>query len=178
MACVSRAMQEQTLEKLYDAHAKTVYWAAYGVTRNADAAKDAVQNAFLSAHRNMETLQSMTSEQCRAWLYRCAVNSSIDMLRRNKRSIPTEDAGVREADRAPGPETRAQQNEETKALHEALRALPEKYRQPLYLYYFAEMDYHQVAQALQMNEGTLKSRMSRGRKMLEVALRKGGGIDA
>ncbi len=160
---------------LYDAHVKVVYWAAYGVTHNAESAKDAVQNAFLSAHRNMSALKSMTNEQCRAWLYRCAVNTSIDMLRRNKRSIPVEDAGVLEADLAPGPEAQAERNEQNAALHAALAALPEKYRQPLYLYYFAEMDYHELAHALDVNEGTLKSRMSRGRGMLEKALRKGGG---
>ncbi len=171
-------MPEITLETLYDAHAKTVYWAAYGVLHDQELAADAMQNAFLSAHRHMDTLQAMSTEQCRAWLYRCAVNGSIDILRRNKRSIPTEDAGMQEADSAPGPEAEAERSETQKAVHEALNKLPEKYREPLYLYYFAELDYHQVAEALQLNEGTLKSRMARGRAMMEKHLLKGGGTDA
>ena len=120
------------MEALYEAHAKTVYWAAYGVSRDAEAAADAVQNAFLSAHRNMETLETMTNEQARAWLYRVAVNSSIDMLRRNRRSIPVEDAGVAEPDTAPGPEAQAEKNETREAIKKALANLPEKYREPLF----------------------------------------------
>lgn len=166
------------MEALYEAHAKTVYWAAYGVSRDAEAAADAVQNAFLSAHRNMATIETMTSEQARAWLYRVAVNSSIDMLRRNRRSIPTEDAGVMEPDMGPGPEAQAERNETREAIKKALENLPEKYREPLFLYYFADLDYRQISELLQTSEGTLKSRMSRGRDMLKNELRKGGGLYA
>lgn len=174
----AKGMEKPTLEALYEAHAKTVYWAAYGVSRDAEAAADAVQNAFLSAHRNMQTLETMTSEQARAWLYRVAVNSSIDMLRRNRRSIPVEDAGILEPDTALGPEAQAEKNETREAVKRALANLPEKYREPLFLYYFAELDYHQIAALLQTSEGTLKSRMSRGRDMLKNELKKGGGLYA
>lgn len=171
-------MEKPTLEALYEAHAKTVYWAAYGVSRDAEAAADAVQNAFLSAHRNMGTIETMTNEQARAWLYRVAVNSSIDMLRRNRRSIPVEDAGVAEPDTALGPEAQAERNETKEAIKRALDNLPEKYREPLFLYYFAELDYKQIAKLLNTGEGTLKSRMSRGRDMLKNELKKGGGLYA
>lgn len=168
-------MPDITLEALYDAYAKMAYWAAYKVVNDRELAADAMQNAFLGAHRSMAQLSTMTEAQCRAFLYRSAVNAAIDILRRNKRSIPTEDAGVARADGAPGPEQQAEQRETQRLVREALAALPEKYREPLYLYYFAEMDYHQIAETMQLNEGTLKSRMSRGRALLEEALRKGGG---
>lgn len=173
-----RRMSTESLEALYEAHAKTVYWAAYGVSRDEQAAADAVQNVFLNAYRHLEALAGMTSEQRRAWLYRSAVNNSIDMLRRNKRTVPTEDAGVLEPDSALGPEARAEQNETSATVKRHLNALPEKYREPLYLYYFAEMDYHQIAKILDMSEGTLKSRMSRGREMLKKELQKGGELYA
>lgn len=175
--CAIRAIvgMPYTLESLYEAHSKTIYWAAYGVLHDRELAADAMQNAFLSAYRNRQTLDQMTEPQCRAWLYRCAVNSSIDMLRRNKRSIPTEDAGSHTATEDLGPEEQAERNERRKAVREAMDNLPEKYREPLYLYYFADLDYTQIAETLNMNTGTLKSRMSRGRAMMEKALRKEGG---
>lgn len=171
-------MSTQLLEALYDAHAKAIYWAAYGVLRDKDAAADAMQNAFLSAHRNIDMLAGIAPAQQRAWLYRCAVNGSIDILRRNKRNVPTEDAGLLEADPAPGPEAEAERNETQRLVRDALAALPEKYRQPLYLYYFAELDYHEIAALLNINEGTLKSQMSRGRSMMEKLLKKGDGVYA
>lgn len=166
------------LEELYETHAKTVYWAAYSVSRNSNSAKDAVQNVFLNALRHIETLEGLSAEQRRAWLYRAGVNSSIDILRRNKRSIPTEDAGYAVADPAQGPEVLTESKETSNEVQKAVRALPKKYREPIMLYYFAELDYKKIAVLLQMNEGTLKSRMSRGRELIKKQLLKGGGLYA
>lgn len=169
-------MQEElTLEGLYDAYSKTVYWAARGVVHDADLAADVMQNVFLSAHRHMQTLASLSPAQCRAWLYRSAVNGAIDMLRRNKRIVPTENAGEGEADKAAGPEAAAEESEMRAVVQQALASLPETYKRPLYLYYFAQMGYKEICELLDMNEGTLKSRMSRGRALMEKALQKGGG---
>lgn len=165
----------RTLESLYEGFSKAVYWAAFGVLHDRETAADVMQNVFLSAHRHMDTLGGMTDEQCRAWLYRSAVNGSIDLLRRNKRIVPVEDAGMAEADSAAGPEEEAEAGELRRTVHEAVASLPEKYREPLMLYYFAEMDYKQISALLQTSEGTLKSRMSRGRALLEKILQKGGG---
>ncbi|MDR1619479.1 MAG: sigma-70 family RNA polymerase sigma factor [Clostridiales bacterium] len=169
-------MPHITLESLYDANAKLVYWAVFSVLHDHDLTQDAVQNTFLSAHRNMEMLGTLSDAQCRAWLYRCAVNSGIDILRRQKRNVLTENAGENEADTAVGPEEAAEQGELRRFIHDLVHKLPKKYRDPLYLYYFAELDYHQIANILQLNEGTLKSRMSRGRAMLEARLKKEGGV--
>lgn len=166
------------LEELYEMHAKTVYWAAYSVSRDSESAKDAVQNVFLSALRHTETLKNLGAEQQHAWLYRAGVNSSIDMLRRNKRSIPVEDAGYMEADPAYGPQTLLERSETSTEVQKAVAALPKKYREPIMLYYFAELDYKKIAALLQMNEGTLKSRMSRGRELIKKQLQKGGGLYA
>ncbi len=169
-------MPKRDFDALYEAHAKTVYWAAYGVSRDGEAAKEAMQNVFLRAFQHMATLEEMTDEQCRAWLYRAAVNSSIDGLRRNKRLVPVEDAGATEADEAPGPEQTAIHAEERTLVRQSVETLPEKYRQPILLYYFAEMDYHSIAELLGMSEGTLKSRMARGRDLLKKTLEKGGAL--
>lgn len=166
----------KTLEQLYDTFSKAVYWASFGVLHDREAAADVMQNVFLRAHKHMETLTTMSIEQQRAWLYRSAVNASIDTTRRNKHTVAVEDAGLDRADDAPGPEESAAQNETRNAVRAALMKLPEKYRQPLTLYYFADMDYKEIAPLLDINEGTLKSRMSRGRALMEKELRKGGGL--
>jgi len=162
-------------DALYGAHAKTVYWAAYGVTKSAHLAEEAVQNVFLRAFRHMEQLSELSDAQCRAWLYRAAVNSGIDSLRRGKRLVMAEDAGVEERDTAPGPEEQAVNEEQRRMVRAVVEALPEKYREPVLLYYFAEMDYHGMSELLGLSEGTIKSRMSRARELLKKELMKGGG---
>ncbi|MDL2217921.1 sigma-70 family RNA polymerase sigma factor [Christensenellaceae bacterium OttesenSCG-928-M15] len=168
----------QTLEALYDTHHKTVYWAAFGVLHDTESSKDVMQNVFLSAHRHIATLEGMSVEQQRAWLYRAAVNASIDLIRRNKRMVPSENPAEGRADDGMGPEEEIERSQLRAAVRQALYALPEKYQKPLALYYFAEMDYKAISEALDINEGTLKSRMSRGRALMEKELRKGGGMYA
>ncbi len=167
------AMPKREFDALYEAYTKTVYWAAYGVSRDTYAAEEAVQNVFMRAYLHMDTLDGMSDEQVRSWLYRSATNSAIDGLRRNKRLISVEDAGVNEVDGAVGPETSALLSEEQRVIRDAVDKLPEKYRVPITLYYFAEMEYKAMAKMLDMSEGTLKSRMARGRDMLKKELGKG-----
>lgn len=163
------------LETLYEAFSKTVYWAAFGVLRDMDQSSDVMQNVFLKAHRHIQTLAAMGGEQQRAWLYRAAINAGIDHLRRGKRLVVSEDAGLYEKDAALGPEARAEKSELQRHVRKALMQLPDKYREPLTLYYFADMDYKEISALLSLNEGTLKSRMSRGRALMEKELKKGGG---
>ena len=168
--------QNGQLAELYETHSKMVYWTAYGVLHEREAAADVMQNVFLRAHKHMDTLSAMHEAQSRAWLYRTAVNAAIDTVRRSKHSVPIENAGVLEADTAAGPEEVAERDDTRRMVREALATLPEKYREALTLYYFAEMDYKQMSAVLNISEGTLKARMSRGRAMLEKLLRKGGGV--
>lgn len=173
---MERRMPQRDFDTLYEAHAKTVYWAAYGVTKDAQAAEEAVQTVFLRAFQHMDTLSSMSEAQCRSWLYRAATNSGIDQLRRNKHLVSTEDAGLYEADDAPGPEQAAISREQQRIVRCLVEELPEKYRQPILLYYFAQMDYAAMASMLGLSQGTLKSRMARGRTLLKNALEKGGAL--
>lgn len=167
-------MQSEKLEALYDAHSKTVYWAAYKVLNDKNAASDAMQNVFLNACRHIEKLGELDENQQRAWLYRAAVNNSIDIIRKNKRLVSTEDIGVYTPSSSDNPEEMAEKNELIAGVRDALNKLPDKYKEPLYLYYFADLDYRQITQLLSLNEGTLKSRMSRARGLLENILKKGG----
>lgn len=172
---LGQTVHSQKLEELYDVFNKMVYWAAYSVLHDRENASDVMQNVFLSAYRHIDTLGTMDEAQCRSWLYRSAVNGSIDFLRRIKRLVPTEDAGMNEVDPSASPQEEANKRETRAAVRQALAGLPEKYQRPLMLYYFADMDYQQIAALMELNEGTLKSRMSRGRALLEKELRKGGG---
>ena len=76
----------------------------------------------------------------------------------------------------PGPEQAAISREQQRIVRCLVEELPEKYRQPILLYYFAQMDYAAMASMLGLSQGTLKSRMARGRTLLKNALEKGGAL--
>lgn len=164
-----------SFDELYNAHAKMVYWAAYGVTKQSFAAEDAVQTVFFKAYKNMENIGAMDAPAQRAFLYRAAVNAAIDLLRRDKHTQPAAEPPINAAaPEAESPEAVAVAAERRSLVKQAINQLPDKYRQPILLYYFADFDYHEISTALSLSEGTLKSRMSRARDMLAKSLKKGG----
>ncbi len=164
-----------SFDELYNAHAKMAYWAAYSVTKQQSAAEDAVQTVFFNAYKNLQAISDMDEPARKAFLYRSAVNAGIDLLRRDKHTTPVADMPVdAAAPEADGPEASAISRDTRNTVRAAIDQLPEKYRQPILLYYFADFDYHEISEALSLSEGTLKSRMSRARDMLQKTLKKGG----
>lgn len=166
-------------ESIYSAHARLVYWAAYGVTREHNHALDVAQTVFLRVFKHLSKLEDMDDGQLRAWLYRVSVNAAKDLLRKERRLIPSEDVGLMMGvSEAELPESLLLSQEARERVKAGVSRLPEIYREPILLYYFSELDYRQIAEVLDVNEGTLKSRMSRARKMLyEILGREGEALE-
>ncbi|MDZ4277858.1 MAG: sigma-70 family RNA polymerase sigma factor [Dehalococcoidia bacterium] len=142
------------------------------------AAEDATQEAFLSAYRSIGRLRG---SGVRSWLFRIASNTCIDELRRRRRqpqvsleSPATNDDDDRPldvADRDAGPEQRALQGELGEALQAELLRLQPDQRLAVILCDVEELSYDEIASAMGCSVGTVKSRISRGRRRLREALR-------
>lgn len=168
-------MSGRDFESIYAAHSKLVYWTAFGVLKEQEAALDAAQNVFLRVFKHEKNLQKMNDSQLRAWLYRVTTNAALDLIRRDKRLISTEDVGLElPVDETELPESVLLDKEARNAVRDCVNRLPKLYREPVTLYYFSELSYFEIAQLLEVSEGTIKSRMSRARGMLSNMLAKGG----
>jgi RNA polymerase sigma-70 factor (ECF subfamily) len=138
----------------------------------ADAA-DVVQETFLRAYLNLPRLRALS---VRAWLFRVAVNAAHDVHRRAVRrpAEPLEDAGGKVlALPSPeeGPEAAAEARERAAAIRSALAGLPLDYRVAVVLRDVNDLTYEEIAEALRLPLGTVKSRISRARGQLAGALR-------
>jgi RNA polymerase sigma-70 factor (ECF subfamily) len=136
-------------------------------------AADVVQETFLRAYVNLPKLRGGS---VRGWLYRVASNAALDVHRRTTRkpTSPLEDAAgniVELPDPALGPEAGAEAHERAQVLRDALLALPIDYRQCVVLRDVNDLSYEEIAQALRIPLGTVKSRLSRARLQLAHALR-------
>ncbi len=142
------------------------------------AAEDAAQETFLSAYRNVA---GMRGPSVRAWLLRIASNACIDELRRRRRhpqlSLDAPTPGSDDHDRAldvtdseAGPQERALGAELSAALQAELRMLPADQRLAVILSDVQGLSYEEVALAMSSSLGTVKSRISRGRARLRLAL--------
>ena len=167
------SLPQKDFDSIYSAHSRMVYWTAYGIVREHNTANDVMQNVFLRVFHHLAKLSGMPPDQCRAWLYRVTYNASLDMLRRTKRQIPTEDVGTElTVSEIELPENILVDHEARDKVRNYVNELPQLYREPIVLYYFSELSYQEIVKLLNVNEGTLKSRMARGRKMLAAMLRK------
>jgi RNA polymerase sigma-70 factor (ECF subfamily) len=144
------------------------YRVAWAVLRNRADAEDAAQETFLKIFR-ARAWRGLRDE--RAFVARVAWRAAVDRLRDSpSRRTPLRGQGGTEieledvADRAHGPEEIAMAANWESAVHRLIESLPEDLRQPLAL--STEMNSREIAAAMGIAEGTVRTRLMRGRQML------------
>ena len=160
---------------LVERYQDRVYNLTLRMCGNADDAFDLAQEAFFRAWRGLPGFQQDAAFS--TWLFRLAANVCLDWLRAKKRR-PTVSLTVSDDDgeevqmelRDPGksPEELLEAAEDRAALSRAMNELPVDFRQILTMRAINDMSYTEIADALEMPEGTVKSRLARAR----LALRK------
>ena len=159
---------------------------------NTEDAADATQDALLSAFRGLKTFNG-PPQGLRPWLLRIAVNTCYDQLRRRQRR-PTDSlevigsgdpdepsatsAAERLADPGPGPEQQSLSTESARTIQQAIDSLPPDQRLTVVLCDVQGLSYDECAQIMSVELGTVKSRLSRARAQLRVALIEKGELPA
>jgi RNA polymerase sigma factor (sigma-70 family) len=169
---------------LVQIYQRQVFNVCYRTLGNAEDAADATQEAFLGAYRGIKSFRGPTGG-FRGWLLRIAVNACYDHLRRRQRR-PTESldalgvvsddevsAAARVVDPRPDPEQRALSAEEARRIQAAIDRLPDEQRLAVVLCDVQGLSYDEAAQAMEVELGTVKSRLSRGRARLRELLIEG-----
>ena len=142
-----------------------------------DSAEDVTQEAFLAAWRALPEFRG----DCRfsTWLYRLVSNAAIDCLRREKKHRDTGDVDDLELpDGGPSPQEQAERSDTRDAVRRALDRLSPEHRPVLLLRFLQELDYGEIARALNVSEGTVKSRINRAKSKLREVLAAGNLFDA
>jgi RNA polymerase sigma-70 factor, ECF subfamily len=139
-------------------------------------AQDITQEVFvrLAAH-----LKDFRGESAfRTWLRRVAVNLAIDRRRHARWRKPHVSLSALDerqlTDRGEGPYRSAEAEERTRAVAMCLGVLPDEMRSVIHLHYWMDLPAEEIAVALQIPTGTVKSRLHRGRKLLSHAMRAKG----
>ena len=166
------------LVRLYE---KKVYALPLRMCKNPEAAAEAAQEAFLAAWQGLKFFRGESSFS--TWLYRLASNASVDLLRREQRhkaaagpSLNDEDTFIDIVDDAPSPQLSAERRELKEQVEAGLRELTPEHRAVLILREMHQLSYDEIAAALDLDTGTVKSRISRARKQLRNILLKSGNF--
>jgi RNA polymerase sigma-70 factor (ECF subfamily) len=156
---------QRALTELMRRHSQRLYRVAVGYLRNADEAMEAVQEAFVKAHRGAERWDR--SAQVGPWLTRIIINESIDRYRRARRRRAAEepldeaDPHGRWAAEGPSPERRVLGRELREHIDSAVGSLPDRQRAIFVLRHYEGMELQEIAGALNMRLGTVKSGLHR-----------------
>ena len=157
-------------------HLDHLYRVAFHLARDPADAEDLVQETFvraLAAHEQFDPGTNM-----KAWLTKILHNFFFDHYRQRKRWTSAEDGAQREAepwqrlpDLHPGPESHVLRKEFDEQITRVLRKLPEEFRAPIVLVDMGDFSYEEVAAILSCPIGTVRSRLSRGRKLMRQHLK-------
>lgn len=170
-------------EVLVKAYEKNVYNLALRMTGNSEDAADMSQEAFIKAYNSLSGFRG--DSKFSVWLYRIVSNVCLDFLRSRKRkptvSLSVEDEGGDDveldiADDTLSPEALLDRQLTRESVQRGLNALPPEHRQILLLREIQGLSYEEIGIALNLEEGTVKSRIFRARKKLCAFLSAEGNI--
>lgn len=176
---IAKAQEGDTaaFEALLIANQKFVYNLACKIAGNEEEALDISQEVFLKAYTGLKTFRG--ESRLSVWLYKITYNISIDFKRKKNREnavslVFPDDGGepseLEIPDNRFSPESVSEKRELAAAIEKAVDQLRPDHRQIFILREFSDMSYEDIASALSISEGTVKSRLSRARQQLAKIL--------
>jgi RNA polymerase sigma-70 factor (ECF subfamily) len=155
------------LGAIYDRHRRLVYRTALAICNDPEAAADLLQDVFLRLHRFADRVDP--ERPLEPWLYRVTANQAYTWVKRHQRwSHPLEEiaewlsSGVKHS-----PQYITEQGDESQRIQVALAKLSLPQRVVVVMYYINDLSLHEIAEVLEIPEGTVKSRLHYGRQALK-----------
>ncbi len=165
----------EAFETLIQSHQKKVYNIALRMTKNPDDAQELSQDAFVRAFTSISKFRG--DSKFSTWMYRITVNVCTDFLRKRNKTISLsieQGAAVGEDERplqieedGPGPSELSEKKQLKELVRDAMDSLSDEHREVLVLRDLMDMPYKDISNTLNVNEGTIKSRINRARENLK-----------
>ena len=170
---------DKAFEVLVRKYERLVSTCVFGVIgNNSEDISDVSQEVFLKVYRNLSSFKG--DSEFSTWIYRVAKNCALDFLRKKKApSLSLDSAGdegegfdVPDTSIKSNPEKQAMEKEKSEFLRKAIDSLSPEHREVIIMRHINDYSYEQIAKALSLEEGTVKSRISRAREALKKIILK------
>ncbi|HXJ95409.1 MAG TPA: sigma-70 family RNA polymerase sigma factor [Terriglobia bacterium] len=175
------AGEDSAWEQLLIAHNRKIYNLCYRFTGRSGEAEDLTQEVFIKVFQTLATYDAAQGS-FGTWLNRVARNHLVDHYRRTRKdrvtsSLEDETGGIEDKPSAEeSPMARLETRERRELLQSALDQLSPDMREAVILRDFQDLDYDEIAQVLQVPQGTVKSRINRGRLELAKVIKRMEGV--
>ena len=163
-----REGDREAFTELVIRYQKPIYNAAFWVVRKAEDASDVTQTVFLKVVERLDEYDPQYKFV--SWIYRIAVNESLNLLRRNGHDDEWDDESEFEGPADRSPEWQLGELERSRRLQGAMMKLSTTDRTVLTLRHFSECSYEEIAQVLELEPKTIKSRLFDARQRLRALL--------
>lgn len=165
-ALVQRCLSGDTeaFGELVGRYERPIFNVALRMLRDREEARDATQNAFVKAWQHLD--QFDRSRRFFSWLYRIAVNESLNRATRRRKTEVLDETLEARTD---GPEAQAARSEQALLVERAVEQLSDTYREVIVLRHWLDLSYDEIAEALHVPAKTVKSRLFSARaKLAEI----------
>ncbi|WP_313340229.1 sigma-70 family RNA polymerase sigma factor [Sedimentibacter sp.] len=142
------------------------------ILKDREEAEDVVQETLIKIFQKLNTFKENSGLY--TWIYTIALNLCRDRLRKKRELLSLEDEWVNDAESV---ESYVEKNIDRELLRKELFEINSVYRETLVLFYFDNFSVKEISDILNEKEGTIKSRLSRGRNILKEKLLKGGQLN-
>jgi len=169
---VKRSLRNEpgAFERLIDKYQKPIYNLGMRMFGNSDDAQDLTQNVFIKSWERLDTYDAKF--KFFSWIYRIALNESINLSNKEKRKERIENEAEFETGISVVKEF--ERNEQSKKIHDTLTEIEINYRIVIVLRHYMELSYLEIAELIEVPEKTVKSRLFSARQLLKESLLKKG----
>ena len=170
--CIRNAQQgdEKAFHQLIHTYYITVERFARQIGVREEDLQDVTQEVFIKVYR---FLNKYSRGKFSTWLYSVTLNVSKDFFRKNNREKTKVEKSIKSAPQSYYVEN-MDLSEDAHLLHVTLHSLDEKYRIPIVLFYFHDASIKEISAIMKVTEGTVKTRLKRGKDRLKTSLEEGG----
>lgn len=152
-------MSDEKFEKIYDLYKLDVYRLAFSYTQNQTDAEDITQRVFIKLYNNIEKVKA---NEEKSWLLKVAANECKNFYNlvwnRKRVATPLEELNI------------SKEEKDYLLLYSSLQKITKKYRICIHLHYFYGYNINEIANILNMNANTIKTRLSRAKQILKLEM--------
>ncbi|KZE64093.1 hypothetical protein AWM68_13385 [Fictibacillus phosphorivorans] len=167
--------REDAFNKLMDMYGEEIKRLIFSFVKNWPQAEDLTQDVFVTLYTKLETFRGESN--IRSWIYSIAINKTKDYLKSwhfRKMQVTDKLKGEPKTGKN-AVELHVISNTEDRILYESVLQLPLKYREVILIHYYKEFSIRETSEFLSIKEATVKTRLSRARKLLQEQYTKLGG---
>ncbi|WP_099354073.1 sigma-70 family RNA polymerase sigma factor [Fredinandcohnia onubensis] len=160
---------EEKIKWLMDEYGQNVIMLAYTYVNQKQLAEDIAQEVFIKCYEKLDSFRHESSYK--TWLYRITINKCKDVLRSSSYKYLIFTDYIRSKKLIHSAESESIHNEEKLLIAKQVMALPVKLREVIILYYYQDLKTAEIAEMLNSNISTVKTRLHRARNILEKTLK-------